>query len=228
MKKIKRLKVSKLFYNKWPYKVECIIPGANYITAYDPDYVIRWCKGEVSSLGYRNTKHVNKEDLEKFTGLAKKYLKKKEDIRVRTEGGHFNLFFMDSKFLDKIVKDLEPWVYQITEPASKEELEFLIENENKKILCDAIPHEKYTYKVVLRTLSANAKEQFYQWSKNYTEDQIKISGQTKKWLAGEYGYKQDPFFYIADPSMLTMTRLFLGDGIRRVYEYVPRNALEKG
>jgi hypothetical protein len=223
---IKRLKTNKLFYNKWPYKVECIIPGANRITIYGPDRVLAWCKEEATMGG--NNRHIDKAEIKKFIGLSMSFIENKDNIRIRTEGGHFNLFFKDPALLDDILKALKPWVWNIFEPSSEEELKFLLDNENKKVLCDELPHNKYIYKVVMRSSNVNSKEQFLNWSNNYTEDQIKISGQTEKWLRGQYSYKQDPFFYVKDAPMLTMTRLFLGDGVRKVFEYVPRNSLEKG
>lgn len=229
MKQIKKQKVNKLFYNKWPYKVECIIPGANKITIYGHQHVINWCDGLVDSIGrYDSTRHINKEKLKMFLTAVKPYIDDKENIQIRTEGGHFNLFFKDPSLLDSMVTSLREWIRYVYEPGSEKELEFLLDNENKKVLCDTIPHEKYTYKVVLRNISANTRAQFYQWTQSYGEEKIKISKETVKWLEGKYFYKQDPFFYVADGSMLTMTRLFLGDGVRKVYEYVPRNELEKG
>lgn len=223
-RQIKRLKVSKLFYNKWPYKIECVIAGANKITIYGPDYVLAWCNGTVKSLG-RDDRHMSKDTLKEFVTLVKPYLEDKENIRIRTEGGHFNLFFKDPALLDSILNTLKPWVWNIFEPGSEEELKFLLDNENKRVLCDELPYEKYVYKVVMRSSKVNIKEQFLNWTANYTEDQIKISGQTERWLQGKYTYKQDPFFYVKDAPMLTMTRLFLGDNVRKVFEYVPRKGL---
>jgi hypothetical protein len=180
------------------------------------------------SMGMKDYARIDKTDLKKFSQLVQKYAEDKGNVQVRTEGSHFNLFFKDPDLLLKISKDLEPWIRSISEPASLEELEFLLDNNNKKVLCDNLPYEKYNFKVVMRNSKVSTKEQFLNWSKNYSEDQIKISGQTEKWLRGQYVYKQDPFFYVRDSAMLTMTRLFLGDGVRKVFEYIPRHSLEKG
>lgn len=229
MKQIKKQKVNKLFYNKWPYKVECIIPGANKITIYGYKRVMDWCNSLDNNIGrYDTTRHMDRDKMRRFLLAAESYMNDKANIQIRAEGGHFNLFVKDSALLDKIVKDLREWVWCVYEPGSEKELEFLLDNDNKRVLCDAIPHEKYVYKVVLRNISTNSREQFYQWSKSYNEDKIKISKETVKWLEGRLAYKQDPFFYVSDGPMMTMTRLFLGDGVRKVYEYVPRNELEKG
>ncbi len=225
MKQIKKQKTNKLFYNKWPYKIECHIAGANKITVYGIDRVLDWCDGH---LNIGEARHIDKKEIQKFINLSKPFMEDQENIKIRTEGAHFNLFVKDPVLLDKIVKILRPWVWNVFEPSNEAELQFLLDNENKKVLCDLLPYDKYTYKVVMRSSKVNIKEQFLNWSKNYSEDQIKISGQTERWLQGQYSYKQDPFFYVKDAPMLTMTRLFLGDNVRRVYEYVPRSSLEKG
>ena len=72
-----------------------------------------------------------------------------------------------------------------------------------------------------------ARENFLLWSNRYTSEQILISPTTSKWLNGEKFYKQDPFFYIRDDAMLTMIRLFLGDNLKIVHEYVTRDKLIK-
>jgi hypothetical protein len=71
------------------------------------------------------------------------------------------------------------------------------------------------------------KESFLSWADRYGVDQIKISGTTRRWLSGGSFYKQDPFLYVKDGPMLTMTRLFLSDNIRIVHEFVPRKEVIK-
>jgi hypothetical protein len=153
-------------------------------------------------------------------------LDRKEEVQIRAEGSHFCLFCKDPALYNTIVKELGSWIRAVYEPESIEQLSFLLDNENKRVLCDVIPYEKYVYKVVMRNVASNIKEQFYTWSKKYGDD-IKISP-TEYWMTGGYSYKQDPFFYVKDSKMLTMTHLFLGNNIRRVYEYVPRDTLVKG
>lgn len=226
---IKKHKSSKLFYNKWPYKVECFVLGSSKIIWYGPDLIIDWCigKNHILTKGF-NDRIINKDKLREFAGSVAPFLDRKEEIQIRVEGGHFNLFCKDPDIFSKIISSLDPWIQHIHEPASEEELQFLLDNNNKRVLCDQIPYEKYTYKVVLKSTARGIKQQFYDWSQNYSEDQIKISPQTIKWLVGTYSYKQDPFFYVSDGPMLTMARLFLGDRVRKVFEYVPRDTLEKG
>jgi hypothetical protein len=199
--------------------------GANRIVHQGNQEVIDWCDGQSKKMEYwNNGRTVDKVKLRAFTVAVAQFLNRKDEIQIRTEGARFSLFCKDTALFDNIVDCLKPWLWAIYEPNSKKELEFLVTNDNKRVLCDSIPYDKYPYKVILKQAPSNVRQQFSGWSKNYGEDKIKISPQTVRWLDGHYAYKQDPFFYVSDPHMLTMTRLFLGDNVRRVFEYVPREA----
>jgi len=221
---LKKLKVNKLFYNKWPYKVECLVTAANRIVLQGVKSTLLYCDGVVPHLGYNRTP-IDKDKLRAFTNAVAPYLDRKNEIQIRAEGNKFCLFCKDPAVYDSIVKDLSTWIRTVSEPESVDQLEFLLDNENKRVLCDAIPYEKYVYKVVMRNIAPAIKEQFHGWSKKYGED-IKISRTTEDWMIGRYRYKQDPFFYVKDSKMLTMTHLFLGNNIRKVYEYVTRDSIK--
>lgn len=221
---LKRFKVNKLFYNKWPYKVECRVTAANRIILQGIKSTLLYCDGVIPHFGYNKTP-IDKDKLRAFTHAVAHYLDRKHEIQVRAEGNKFCLFCKDSTVYDNITKDLSTWIWSVSEPDSADQLEFLLDNENKRVLCDAIPYEKYVYKVIMRNTAPAIKEQFRQWSKKYGED-IKISRTTEDWMIGRYHYKQDPFFYVKDSKMLTMTHLFLGNNIRKVYEYVTRDSIQ--
>jgi hypothetical protein len=211
--------------------VECLVGGASKIIYHGVETTLNWCDGKTdlkSRFRVYGQPPTDKTRLKEFAGAVSTFLERKEEIQIRVEGSHFNLFCKDTDIFNSIVSKLNNWINNIYEPSSQEELEFLLDNNNKRILCDKLPYEKYTYKVVMKGAGTNISDQFYNWSKNYGEDKIKISPQTIKWMTGYYYYKQDPFFYVADGPMLTMARLFLGDRVRKVYEYVPRDTLEKG
>jgi hypothetical protein len=228
---IKRLKSNKLFFNKWPYKVECNIGGANKITIYGIERATAWCEG-VDSLpsNWRTNynSHINKTELLKFIRSVEPFLEKKTELKVRAEGSHFNIFCKDSSLLSKMCKELKPWLKAVHGPTTQEEYDFLVSNDNKKVLCDNLPHENFKYKIFLKQkMKSTSRETFLSWTERYDEEQIKISPTTRNWLNGDLFYKQDPFFYIKDSSMLTMARLFLSDNIRIVHEFVPRKEVIK-
>ena len=105
--KIEKLKSSKLFWNKWPYKVCCQIGGANKITIFGLDRALLWCDGKYSSLwNSAQRTSVDKDALKKFILKSKDFIVDREQVQIRAEGDRFNLFLKDKNLLKKIHKEL--------------------------------------------------------------------------------------------------------------------------
>lgn len=211
--KIEKLKTSKLFYGKWPYKVACRIDHARSVTSISNSY-------------YGYSKRISaeqEEEIEKFRKAVKSFLKK--DIKYRAEYNHFNIFCDDKVLLEKISKKLKPWIQNIHGPQNDEELEYLRENGRKKRLCDKIPFNKFEYRVYFKTnMPSTLKESFKNWIAKY-EGKIKCSGSTEKWLNGDHRYFQAPFCYVEDGATLTMIGLFLANHIKITEQFVLRESI---
>jgi hypothetical protein len=90
-------------------------------------------------------------------------------------------------------------------------------------MCDKLPHGKYQYKMFLKSrMSENQKLTFLKWSENYG-DNIEIPKSTYKYLAWSNRYSENYSIYIKDQKLLMMAHLFLGENIRKTYEYVLRD-----
>ena len=215
MMKIEKLKTSKLFYNKWPYKVTCRLEHATSV--YGRTY--SW-----AYYSYRN--NISDEDLENVEKFRKAFDPfTKKNIKYRAEYNHFNIFCDDKVLLEKIYKKLKPWIQKVYGPSSDEELEYLKENGHKKRVCDAFPKGKYQYRVYLKTnLQDATKESFLNWALKY-EDKIEISRSTKLWLDGTRKWFSAPFMYVKDGSTLSMVGLFLGNNVKLVEEFVLRESI---
>ncbi len=110
---LKKLKVNKLFYNKWPYKVECLVTASNRIIRYGTQTTLDFCNGKIASFGYNKT-IVDKDKLRAFTNAVIPYLNRKEEIQIRAEGSKFCLFCKDPAVYDSIVKDLGTWIWTVS------------------------------------------------------------------------------------------------------------------
>lgn len=220
---IQKLKSSKLFYNKWPYKVECSLRGASRVTRFKLDYLKKWCRGEVDIKFSRwEENRVDKKELLDFITVAEQFIGR-TDVQIRTEGSHFNLFCKDQLVLEQIESSFFKWVKKISGPTTQEEYDFLMANGYKKILCDRLPKETFEYKVYIKTKwPADGRNNFLKWSDNY-KHLIDLSPSSKKWLEGNKVYIQDPFMYVKDQKTLSMVGLFLGGFIRKVEHYIPRS-----
>jgi hypothetical protein len=222
---------NKLFYNKYPYKLECFIRGASYVTRNGPKEALEICNSDREFYyGWRGNPTINKVELAIFIKAARRYITKEKqlDIKIRTEGGHFNVFCKDVALFEKIKKSLEPWAKFVTEPASDKILSFMLNNGPRKVVVKQLPLNLYKYKITMRsTVPAEVKENFVKWTNKYAEDTFRISSTTKKWLGNAGGYKQDPFFYVQDNSALTITSLYLGSHIRKIEEFVIADSIKE-
>ena len=226
--KIAPQKISKLFYNKWPFKVECRIDGAHRISIYGAERTAYWCStnepGATARWGYKS-KEVDKDNLLKFLNAVAPFLNTPEHVRIRTEGSHFNLFCKDSDLLKLICTNLEEWVVGIHEPASAAELAYILQNGHRKRVCNAYPRERYRYKVFLKSnANTNFGPQFLDWAARYG-DAILVSSSTTSWLQGGTRWTQAPFMYVYDGPMLTMVSLYLGNNIRVIEEFILRDSI---
>lgn len=214
----------RLFYNKWPIKVECRIHGASFLNRNGIDLTIRTCNGEKTMFDL-DRKNIDKIDLKKFAKIVKPILET-GNVQVRTEGKHYNIFLSDRDLFAKIKKDLYPWITHITSPSTDEEFNFLMNNGHKKVLCAELPHKKFRYRVYLKErTSRETRGKFLKWAENYKDKSIKISKTTEVWLNGGKFYIQNPFFYVENEKMLSMMLLFLDGNHRKVQEFILKSSI---
>ena len=219
---IKKLKSSKLFYNKWPYKVECRQVGASRIVHGGVDVVREWCAtGKGMHVDRLSALQIDKADYLEFTNLVAPYIDNPA-VKIRVEGSHFNLFCIDKSILETIDKDLNKWIRKISGPTTDEELEFLLNNGHKKILRDVLPKEKYKYRVYFKSkFPADKRLSFITWADKYG-DKLDISDTSRRWLLSNRQWAQDPFMYVEDDKMLSMAGMYLSGYVKKVEEFILR------
>lgn len=224
---MQKLLTKKLFFRKYPYKVELKCEGANYVRLRGLDHVIRSCENNESLVGtrysWRLTREVDTVALHKFAKAIKPFVE--EGLKTRAEGSHYNFFVEDKQTFDKLVSTLKEFIISTSEPGSEEELKLLTEN-RRKVVVDELPYGKFKHKIVFKTNWSQAKGQnFINWLQKYPEEDYKISRSSYEYLSGGTRYCQDPFMYITETKMLTMLQLFAGDNIKYAEEFVPRSTL---
>jgi hypothetical protein len=227
--KIQKLKSSKLFYNKWPYKIACSIQGANRLTYLGVESVREYCSGKrTDAMPYwmRNSKS-SKEDkaqLLLFTNNVEPFLIIKDQVQIRAEGRHFNIFCKDPVLLETIHTAVEPWVIGVYGPTTKEELDFMLDNGHKKILRDVLPKDGFRYKVYFKYLwNEDARREFSIWADKFP-DKISISDGSRKWIRGD-SWTYYPFMYVKDDKTLSMVGLMISGHVKKVEEFILRENL---
>jgi hypothetical protein len=224
---IKKLKSSKLFFNKWPYKVECIQAGASRVVHSGVGLCRQWCEtGKGMRFNPYDTRILDAKKFLSFIDAVEPFLDRKEDIQIRVENSHFNLFCRDVSVLEEIDDALDQWIRKISGPTTQEELEFLLSNGHKKILCDTYPKEMYRYRVFFKSkFSPDKRSAFLTWADKYGNS-IVISETSRRWLMSQRHYAQDPFMYVIDDKMLSMIGLYLSGYVKKTEEFILReNAL---
>ena len=224
---IQKLKSSKLFFNKWPYKVECIQAGASRVVHSGVGLCRHWCDtGKGMRFGQYDPKILDVKKFLAFVNAIEPFLDRKEEVQIRVENSHLNLFCKDPNVLEEIDDALDQWIRKISGPTTQEELEFLLSNGHKKILCDTYPKEMYKYRVFFKSkFPTDKRSAFLTWADKYG-NRIVISETSRRWLMSQRYYAQDPFMYVIDDKMLSMVGLYLSGYVKKTEEFILReNAL---
>ena len=227
---IQKLTSSKLFYNKWPYKIECYIIGASRLRWQGVETTKEFCLGKSTPRlwNWQSNDKLNKEDkdaLLTFTTGLEPFLTLKDQLQTRVEGRRYNIFCKDRILLENIYNAVAPWVQQVSGPTTEEELDYLLDNGHKKILRDILPKDGHKYKVYLReSWSLEGRAAFAEWADKFPNT-INISKSSKKWLDGGQRWLYNPFMYVKDEKTLTMVGLFASGNVKRVEEFILRENL---
>lgn len=214
-------KTKKLFYGKYPYRVEVKCPGVNLLYRYGLTEVQDFCSNKTDHWKFRKFNYVEKEKLSEIINLMPDYMDRK--IKTRTEFDKLHFYLTDYAEYDKIYKHFEKWVYSITKPASDSELNQLF-SKNHIVLCDRIPYNLYVFKVILNEcfLSEDKKADMLDYFLRHG-DAYMIKPDTIKWLSNKMHHLYDPYVYVKDSKYLLMLQLYLGSAVMRTYEFALRD-----
>lgn len=212
---IQPLKSSKLYYNKWFFRVECWLGGASLVVRRGYNQTLKFCQSN------KEAKNINKTKLLMFTNGIQPFLKN-PNVQIRAEGSHLSLFCNELDILDQIESSLRPWIVSIFGPTTTEEMEFIKANGPKKVLCDKLPKNNFKYRIYFRSnWSLDKRKSFMSWA-DKSEDKIIISTTSKKWMAGERSWAQNPFAYVKDDKTLSMVGLQITGHVKKVEEFIER------
>lgn len=213
-------KINKLFFGKWPYKIELKIKGASIISKRGIDFTKAWCLNDRRQPITGMYADVDPVSLYRFVLQLEPFLENQHQSRA--ESRSFYYYTDDESVIDEMNKVFKDNVVGVWGPQTKEELDFLTVSK-KKVLCDTLPYSKYHYKVILKTSIPTAnKASFWQWISQYGEEEVKMADATTRWLTGRKPWIETPFFYLKDSKLLMLAGIYLSNHILRVDEYIPR------
>ena len=216
------LKTRKLFYEKYPYKVCCFVKGSYLINRYNSAEIKDFFEDtENKRPGFAWwINDIDKKKLSAFYKDITPFLN--INLKFRSSGGCFDIYTDDNKIVDALSIALDMWITEIHQPATEQELEVLT-NQNKKIVCNKLPYNKFQYKVYLRyRTNIEIRQRFKIWINNYPE-KIQVPDAVSKWFDLDSKWSWDPIIYVADRNTLAMVGLFLGNDVRKVEEFILRS-----
>jgi hypothetical protein len=203
-----KLTKSKLFYNKWVYKVSCQVYEA---------YKLRWKSQPWSSN--------HSADAKNFSKILEP-LSDPEKLTVRYSYNTVDIYLNDKDLLDRICKDLEFWISDVYVPYDENEKNYILKNGNIRTVCKNYPYKSYRYKINLQHhIDPTIKENFVKWIKNYDNTQYRMSRQTTQWFNGTKYWIYQPSIYVSDDKILMMINLYMGKNIKSIEEFVLRDSI---
>jgi len=227
---IQKLNSSKLFYNKWPYKIECYIFGASKLKWLGVESTKDYCQGKPtpSLWSWQSKDKLNKNDqaaLLAFTIGLEPFLALKDQLQVRVEGRRYNIYCKDTVLLEQIYNAVTPWVQTVSGPTTEEELNYMLDNGHRKILRDVLPKDIYQYRIYFKeSWKIEDRIKFLAWATK-NPNIVDISKGSKEWLAGGKRWVYNPFIYVKDAHTLTMVGLHSSGNVKRVEEFILRENL---
>jgi hypothetical protein len=215
-------KINKLFYGKWPYKIGTRIDGGHLIKRLGIDWIAMVVHdNNVDNLAAHYRK-INFVELLKFARSLEPYLGDK--IKIRVFVGGVDIYIQDKSIYEELQHKLQKYVREIFEPVNAVELDAMLSN-NKIILRDSYPKEKYKYKIIFKTLPISVRESLSKWIGNYKEGEVYASPGTLDYLRYGKGVWTEHYIYVKDNKMVTMVLLASQGYIRRTEEYVLRSSI---
>ena len=227
-------KINKLFYGKYPYRIETKTRGAGLLVRRGYDYINDFCNSNrvefSSAYQWRGEKFTrdDKNNLQDYINVAHHYILNDagHDIKVRAEGSKIQFYVADYVLYNEMQRNMFRFIREINEPNSQEELDFMLSNGAKKCLVDELPHGTYEYKVTLASnITVSKRASFINWLCRYPEEKVKLTKETSRWLRNERRWMYQPFLYVKDAPMLSMLGMYISGHVQRVDQYIVRSSI---
>lgn len=219
---MKKLKTTKLFYEKYPYKLTTRFKCGYLLRIYGYDGFRRLFKN-IETVHLAGT-YFNKTDVFRYLDIIQPYVKSKE-IQVRFEGSNGSIFTKDENLFKLLQVELFYCLTSITEPENENTLNTMLDSKKTKLV-DRYPHGLYRYKITFKKLTPNLKQTLLNWYNTYSKDVLRFNNSTIKNLhSPTFRYWDTNYVYLADSKMLTMLHLIASNNIRKIEHYVLNSSI---
>lgn len=190
---MKILKVGKLFYGKFPYKV--LFQRTERIN--DPSYHQGWTIFNCKTWLDENSIHHRM-----YSQVLKKRLKSGKMVTVKA-----SVFLMKRDDVDALIKRWPSWAESLTEPFSEDHIDILREN-TKIIIRKTLMYRRYRYVVRFHRTWNDPLTDIDEWILNNLDS----SDQKIKWCK----IRWNPSLYLSSESDLFLVKLTWTDRISEI------------
>ena len=192
----------RLFMDKYGYKIVLVVPAAHWFRGGNLNFALNQLTGfNLQSKHPKWTRIKTQDDLDYCFDIYKA-LFGMSDYELRVESPFLSVYTNTPKNVDKLSKiDYERVKYISKPPATPLEQGTVI-----------MAREGWEYKITLGR-TRNHYGNFIEWADN--TGLAKLTNSAKKALDRHASWG-GAHFYVKDDRALTMTRMFLGDGIGRI------------
>lgn len=213
----------RLFYNKWLYKVSLKINGAAVLRSKSGESLEEYltelpfsfpASQYPSSIQHRAFS--SKGTLIKLNSTLQNYDKK--SFTKRFESDVVDLYTNNKNLVHEIQTEFEDYIRFVSKPKVKN-IKRLLSNE-KSIFVDALPKDKYAYKVYLKpyAVKSEKKHNFIDWLSNQG-DSTTLTASLTEWFYKTTINWDRRYILVDNEQTLLMLRLHTPEAVGTVYKY---------
>lgn len=228
MSRTRQSTTTRLFYGKYPYKAVLFSAWTGFVRNMDLkafDKLI-YEEKEDSSLSSSEKSVLRYQDkIGNLLSLLENY--PKEEIRKRVEWKSLSLFFKDKTLLETLKNDFSKELIEFSQPASDDELDFLLDNRKIEIK-PTLPYG-CRFKVTLgyeKTAPQTARDNFVKLANSHPDD-IRVTDRVLHLVQQNTAWWSNPYIYVKDKKYLMIVQMMLQQNIRSITEIKTQNEINQ-
>lgn len=203
-------KTTKLFFDKYLYKVSLFTPIAEMFRCKKIDLIKEELQSYDDKFSKQNRnfisipriylKQINKDEFYAMLEVINLLENFDEEFNTRIEGKILSFYSNNEQLIDNISNVTGIKVREVYKPLDKKIADFLMEN-HRVVIRTNYTHK---YKVHISGLKKEA-DNFVIWAQKLSK--VKLTSNDYRW---------ESYFYVQDEKTLSMCRLFLGNKVKKV------------
>ena len=211
-------KTSKLFYGKYPFRIEVRINGGD-VLARNRHNLDKALKNITNTWRYKDFSQNSINELRRYSNKYSELDQTKFKQRVE---GQYTKFYTENRTDHEVIcRTMQDWVTDCYEPENDDDLDKLFTKKNV-VLRKRYPHGGLQFRIILKNrIPQSRKTSFLNWLENYADD-IHMTELTRRYLRESSRYSEGYSIYVRNEKLLMIIGLFLGSDIKKIEEFVLR------